>query len=190
MAQAHPGYPTITDTRLRLLVGVFDVTAADRSATIAELRECTSLRRDTLVDLLFVLQNGGLVSAGEEPTCLTKDGMHVLRHAGLIELDGAGHYALSCRGLQVLEQAPPRRPQEVRRAHRLRVGKQLFDQQLRDRGVIAFHSVAHALGWTYRQLQTRIDAGEVRVQRIGERWEWPVNVADALRLLQQRTEHA
>jgi hypothetical protein len=71
---------------------------------------------------------------------------------------------------------------ESTQARRHRLALEWWAQCTTEEG-IPFHAVARGLRCTYHGLQTRIDAGEVRVQRIGERWEWPVNVDDAYRLL-------
>jgi hypothetical protein len=54
-----------------------------------------------------------------------------------------------------------------------------------EHGDIPFHAVARGLRCRYRELQALADAGDIRIQRIGDRHAWPVNGDDAYRLLER-----
>ncbi|HWE64832.1 MAG TPA: hypothetical protein VHB98_24220 [Chloroflexota bacterium] len=116
MAVAHRGYSTADDTRLRILLGVFDAAHHGMPPSRAELRQRTGLANGSLAHHIPRLATQGLLAlrTGHRRLILTQDGLAALAAAGLIApVAPAPAYTLTTRGLEFLERAPRQAVQSV-----------------------------------------------------------------------------
>lgn len=110
MAEAHPGYTVGNDTRLRLLLGIFEATAIRRPPTHRELQNRTGISNGSITHHLPLLAKELLIEfdTGARNARITPAGLAKLAQAGLIEpIASEPVYALTAKGLRLLEIAPP-----------------------------------------------------------------------------------
>jgi hypothetical protein len=108
-AMAHRGYTTADDIHHRILLGVFDAAHQDLPPSAAELRQRTGLARACLAQHIPLLAAHGLLAyrAGRRRLVVTRTGLELLAMAGLIApLARVPSYALTTRGVELLERAP------------------------------------------------------------------------------------
>jgi DNA-binding transcriptional ArsR family regulator len=106
MALAHVGYGPADDTRLRILLAIFETSVPGGHATFHELRERAGIGYGTLTHHLPGLQEAGYIERGQGARTLrlTRLGVSLLRGSDLIEQVAlVPLYAISARGLELLE---------------------------------------------------------------------------------------
>lgn len=106
MALAHRGYAVANDTRLRILLGVFEATLQRRPPTLQELTERTGVSNGSISHHAPLLEKDGLLetSTGKRGLIVTPAGVLKLSRSGLIEKVAVEPvYALTPKGLKLLE---------------------------------------------------------------------------------------
>ena len=112
MSDAHVGYRPLEDTRLRVLLGVFEATLTGIPPTYADLREHTGLSNGSLSHHIPRLVADGLLAhrpGSYRGLIITTAGVRLLWDNELIgEVGRRPVYAVTTQGLEMLERAPGR----------------------------------------------------------------------------------
>lgn len=111
MADAHPGFPGSSDTRIRILCALFEGDLNGRPPSRAELRRRTGFSSGTIDYHLPRLADAGLVihELGARGTRITATGKRALEHEGYVYVERYEPvYAFTARGIELLERAPRR----------------------------------------------------------------------------------
>lgn len=109
MAGAHRGYAIADDTRLRILLGVFEATQDGVAPSRRELRETTGLSNGSLSHHIPLLVTDGLLLRrdGARGLSVTTAGHTALIAADLIAVISQHPvFGITTKGVQLLERRP------------------------------------------------------------------------------------